>query len=249
MLGLRHPMRREGLHVNVTEPSERLLTPLVQHIGRRLTLKQSSNDTFIIGGGWPAQPLGARRPLQDRLGKHRRKHCGRRPGRARARQGAAAAHLVRGDRLHRRPSHWSASRGAFPGYFTCMATTGFTLGPLMARMLAETIADADRRVAGSRRVCPRPSARLGARAHIEEDPMDRNDVSWQGYWVACPTPYGEDGELRLDLLEALLDHYIEHGIHGASSTARPASGSRKRRLSDGLSPRPRSGASPGGSRS
>jgi glycine/D-amino acid oxidase-like deaminating enzyme len=26
-----------------------------------------------------------------------------------------------------------------PGYFTCMATTGFTLGPLMARMLAETI--------------------------------------------------------------------------------------------------------------
>jgi len=45
--------------------------------------------------------------------------------------------------------------------------------------------------------------------------MDRNDVSWQGYWVACPTPFGDDGELRLDLLEALLEHYIEHGIHGA----------------------------------
>ncbi len=44
--------------------------------------------------------------------------------------------------------------------------------------------------------------------------MDRNDVSWQGYWVACPTPYGEDGELRLDLLEALLEHYIAHGLHG-----------------------------------
>ncbi len=27
-----------------------------------------------------------------------------------------------------------------PGYFTCMATTGFTLGPLMARLLAETLA-------------------------------------------------------------------------------------------------------------
>ena len=25
--------------------------------------------------------------------------------------------------------------------------------------------------------------------------MDRNDVSWQGYWAACPTPYGENGEL------------------------------------------------------
>jgi 4-hydroxy-tetrahydrodipicolinate synthase len=44
--------------------------------------------------------------------------------------------------------------------------------------------------------------------------MDRNDVSWQGYWAACPTPYGEDGELRLDLLEQLLEHYIAHGLHG-----------------------------------
>jgi len=44
--------------------------------------------------------------------------------------------------------------------------------------------------------------------------MDRNDVSWQGYWAACPTPYGEDGELRLDLLEALLEHYLAHGLHG-----------------------------------
>src|SRR5579875_908823 len=44
--------------------------------------------------------------------------------------------------------------------------------------------------------------------------MDRNDVEWQGFWVACPTPYGEDGALRLDLLQALLEHYIAHGIHG-----------------------------------
>ncbi len=44
--------------------------------------------------------------------------------------------------------------------------------------------------------------------------MDRNDVAWQGYWAACPTPYGEDGALRLDLLEALLEHYIAHGLHG-----------------------------------
>jgi dihydrodipicolinate synthase/N-acetylneuraminate lyase len=44
--------------------------------------------------------------------------------------------------------------------------------------------------------------------------MDRNDVSWQGYWAACPTPYGEQGELELDLLRALLDCYLEQGIHG-----------------------------------
>ena len=33
-----------------------MLTPMVQHIGRRLTLKQAANGTFIIGGGWPARP-------------------------------------------------------------------------------------------------------------------------------------------------------------------------------------------------
>lgn len=44
--------------------------------------------------------------------------------------------------------------------------------------------------------------------------MDRNDVSWQGYWAACPTPYGEHEELRLDLLEALLEHYLAHGLQG-----------------------------------
>lgn len=140
MLGLRHPVRREGLHVNVTEPRERLLTPLVQHIGRRLTLKQSSNSTFIIGGGWPALPLG-------NGGRYRT------VWESTAGNVAVAARVVpalAGVRLLRT---WSgalaftddleplvgASRRQ-PGYFTCMATTGFTLGPLMARLLAETLA-------------------------------------------------------------------------------------------------------------
>ncbi len=52
--GIRLPTRAEGLHVNVTEPRPKVLEPLVQHIGRRLTLKQAENGTFIIGGGWPA---------------------------------------------------------------------------------------------------------------------------------------------------------------------------------------------------
>lgn len=55
LVGLRLPMLRMNLHVNVTEPRPRLVTQLVQHIGRRLTLKQSANHTFIIGGGWPSR--------------------------------------------------------------------------------------------------------------------------------------------------------------------------------------------------
>lgn len=140
MLGLQHPVRCDGLHVNVTEPRERLLTPLVQHIGRRLTLKQSSNNTFIIGGGWPALPVGD-------AGRYRT------VWESTAGNVAVATRVVpalAGVRLLRT---WSgalaftddleplvgASR-RLPGYFTCMATTGFTLGPLMARLLAETLA-------------------------------------------------------------------------------------------------------------
>jgi 4-hydroxy-tetrahydrodipicolinate synthase len=44
--------------------------------------------------------------------------------------------------------------------------------------------------------------------------MDRNDVDWRGYWAAVPTPFGEDGSLRLDLLRELLEHYVGQGLHG-----------------------------------
>jgi 1-pyrroline-4-hydroxy-2-carboxylate deaminase len=44
--------------------------------------------------------------------------------------------------------------------------------------------------------------------------MDRNDVAWQGYWPACPTPFAEDESLDLDSLRSLLDFYIGEGMHG-----------------------------------
>lgn len=140
MVGQEHPVRRDGLHVNVTEPRERLLTPLVQHIGRRLTLKQASNNTFIIGGGWPSRADGAdggyRTVWESTAGNV-----------------GVAVRVVPALADVRLLRTWSgalaftddleplvgASRRV-PGYFTCMATTGFTLGPLMARMLAETLA-------------------------------------------------------------------------------------------------------------
>ena len=44
--------------------------------------------------------------------------------------------------------------------------------------------------------------------------MNRDDVDWQGYFPAFVTPFTEDGELDLDTLRKLVDHYVAEGMHG-----------------------------------
>jgi 1-pyrroline-4-hydroxy-2-carboxylate deaminase len=44
--------------------------------------------------------------------------------------------------------------------------------------------------------------------------MDRNDVTWKGYWPACPTPFHADQSLDLESFRALLEWYIAQGVHG-----------------------------------
>lgn len=44
--------------------------------------------------------------------------------------------------------------------------------------------------------------------------MDRNDVTWRGYWAACPTPFDEDEAFAPDVLRQLLDYYVSQGLHG-----------------------------------
>lgn len=137
--GVRLGMWREGLHVNVTEPRAPLLGPMLQHIGRRLTLKQATNGTFIIGGGWPARPEEA-------------------PLRYSVRWGSAAGNLaIAVDMVPAlaevRLLHTWTGVMAFtndllpilgelpglPGCHVCVAATGFTLGPYLARMLVENL--------------------------------------------------------------------------------------------------------------
>lgn len=44
--------------------------------------------------------------------------------------------------------------------------------------------------------------------------MNREDVNWQGYWPAAPTPYKQDGELDTSALQELVRFYIAQGVHG-----------------------------------
>jgi glycine/D-amino acid oxidase-like deaminating enzyme len=124
----------------VTEPRPRLFEPMVQHIGRRLTLKQSANDTFIIGGGWPA-----RRQLPPRrYSTVWESAAGNTAVAVRVVPALADVRVVRTwtgvmaftDDLA--PVLGEAAR--LPGYFIFIGTAGFTLAPMMARLLAEALA-------------------------------------------------------------------------------------------------------------
>jgi sarcosine oxidase, subunit beta len=140
LCGLRLPIRAEGLHLNVTEPREHVLEPMVQHIGRRLTLKQSANDTFIIGGGWPAHP-----ELPPRRFSTTWESTAGNVGIA-----MRVVPLLADVRIVRTWSGVMAftadlapivgESARVPGFHTLIATTGFTLGPLMAQLLAASMA-------------------------------------------------------------------------------------------------------------
>ncbi|MCP9487642.1 MAG: FAD-binding oxidoreductase [Gaiellaceae bacterium MAG52_C11] len=140
LVGLRLPIRAEGLHLNVTEPRERVLEPMVQHIGRRLTLKQATNGTFIIGGGWPANP----EPAPARFSTTWESTAGNVAVAVRVLPLLADVKIVR---------TWSGvmaftadlaplvgESARLPGFHTLIATTGFTLSPLLAQLLAEELA-------------------------------------------------------------------------------------------------------------
>jgi glycine/D-amino acid oxidase-like deaminating enzyme len=140
MSGIRLPIWVEGLHVNVTEPREHVLDPLLQHIGRRLTLKQAANGTFIIGGGWPSRS----EPAPARYSTLWESAAGNAAVAVRVMPSLADVRIIR---------MWTGVMAftddlqpivgevpALPRYFACVATTGFTLGPLLAKMLAAHIA-------------------------------------------------------------------------------------------------------------
>ena len=44
--------------------------------------------------------------------------------------------------------------------------------------------------------------------------MNRDDVSWRGYWPACPTPFHQDGSYDPESHRALLELYLALGVHG-----------------------------------
>jgi sarcosine oxidase subunit beta len=112
---------------------------LVQHAGRRLTLKQSAEGTFIIGGAWPAgydETTNAKITLLDSTVGN-------------LWVAAQTVPALRSARLNRTwagmgtnsdsdlPIFGECSR--LKDFFVLFSTLGFALGPVCARLLADQV--------------------------------------------------------------------------------------------------------------
>ena len=55
MVDVELPLQVVGLTMNVTEKVPAILHHLIQHAGRKLSMKQVDDGNLLIGGGWPAR--------------------------------------------------------------------------------------------------------------------------------------------------------------------------------------------------
>ncbi|MDR3493336.1 MAG: FAD-binding oxidoreductase, partial [Ancalomicrobiaceae bacterium] len=138
MLGRVVPVFGAPLQMIVTEPAAPLITRLIAHADRHLTLKQAANGSLLIGGGWTAgldpihhHPRPMRSSLEGNLW--------------------VAQHVVPDIRKLHIVRTWAAMNididGApilgedpgMPGLFHAVTSNGYTLGPLVGRITADMI--------------------------------------------------------------------------------------------------------------
>ncbi len=143
-LGVDVPLTAVGLQMMVTQRTAPLIGHLVQHMGRRLSIKQVDAGNILIGGGWPARlcsgvDLGdiADAQLQEM---------------AMIGSAAVAAHTVPATSRLNVLRSWSGiacvapdhlpvlgAVDSLPGVFIAAGGSSFTLGPTYARLISELI--------------------------------------------------------------------------------------------------------------
>jgi glycine/D-amino acid oxidase-like deaminating enzyme len=145
MVGLKLPIVPHALQVMVSEPRPPALAQLIQHASRRLSLRQTPHGTFVIGGGWPAEPVavdGARpRTVLPSIVGSARVARDVLPCVADARILRAWAGMTTATGARNRVGFVGEHPGE-PGFFVLMAGGwGFALSPMLGRLLAELLCD------------------------------------------------------------------------------------------------------------
>lgn len=139
MVGVDVPVKGAPLQIVVTTPGPKIVTQLVAHADRHLTLKQADTGGFVIGGGWTAAaepvtglPRVLRGSLEGNLWVARR-----------VVPALDGYNILRG---------WAAMNvnldGAplvgevpgVPGFFNAVTSNGYTLGPIVGYLTASLVA-------------------------------------------------------------------------------------------------------------
>lgn len=134
------------LTMNITEARAPMISHFIQHAGRKLSMKQVRDGHILIGGGWPSRFHKTRGaidtdktpyPVRENVVDNLRTACAVVPA-------LADCHLLR---------VWTGATGVTPdqlpilgevpeapGFYVAAGGSGFTLGPVYARLIAELIA-------------------------------------------------------------------------------------------------------------
>jgi glycine/D-amino acid oxidase-like deaminating enzyme len=137
-VGLEIETGERVLTMNVTEPWPATTRLVIQHVKRRLTLKQAPNGTFLIGGGWPGCE-GVAGPEADPESVAANLWTARH-----VMPSIGAVRLLRswGARIPTMEDRTAivGESARAPGFFVAAADiTGFTLGPLIGAVVAELV--------------------------------------------------------------------------------------------------------------
>jgi glycine/D-amino acid oxidase-like deaminating enzyme len=138
-LGIHIPTLAEPLHMNVTEPTINIIPHLVQHAEHSITMKQLTVGNIIIGGGWPAKFSGSSDhptvTMDSLIGNL-----------LLARNIVPAInnlHLIRTwagvNSITDGRSVLGPAEGLEKVFFALPGDAGYTLGPLCARLVADTM--------------------------------------------------------------------------------------------------------------
>lgn len=140
--GIEVPLVPVGLGMNVTERCAPVLPHLVQHVGRRLSVKQVAAGNVLIGGGWPAAlgPFPALGPDPD-VRLQESSVIGNIAVALDVVPALAALHLLRSwtGIACVSPDHLPVLGpvAELPGVFIAAGGSSFTLGPTYARLVSE----------------------------------------------------------------------------------------------------------------
>jgi len=147
-MGLNIPLYLAPLMMSVTDRTAPFLPYLIQHVGKRLSMKQTEDGNLVIGGGWPSAPCKLADGSPDLEAPPNLVQANLRANLA------VAAGVLPALRQRSLIRSWTGMTcisadqlpivgvlPAAPGLYVAAGGSMFTLGPLLARMLARTILD------------------------------------------------------------------------------------------------------------